>query len=53
MSKGLLDKLPKKDLERHFPNKSHGGKGSHARKQTAETVKKFKHGYDQIDWSKK
>jgi hypothetical protein len=34
--KGFLDKLPKKDIDRHFPEKN-GGKGSHARKTTVNS----------------
>jgi len=45
-----LDKLNKKDLDRHFPNKSHGGKGSHARVQTKESRLKYLNGYDGIKW---
>jgi hypothetical protein len=50
MGKGYLDKLDKKTLNRHFPNKDHGGKGSHARISTQESRQKFLTGYDKIKW---
>jgi len=50
--KGFLDKLPKKDIDRHFPEKN-GGKGSHARKTTVSSRRLFKSNFDSIDWSKK
>tara|TARA_R100000935_G_scaffold22749_1_gene41789 strand:- start:785 stop:946 length:162 start_codon:yes stop_codon:yes gene_type:complete len=50
--KGFIHKLPKKDIERHFPEKN-GGKGSHARNTTVSSRKLFKSNFDSIDWSKK
>ena len=52
MSKGFLDKLPKKDIDRHFPEKN-GGKGSHARKTTPNSRKKFTSNFDSINWRNK
>ena len=48
MGKPLYDKLPKKDLERHFPNISHGGKGSHARKYSTSGNQAYRDGWDAI-----
>lgn len=48
MAKGYLDKLDKKTLNRHFPNKGHGGKGDHARKSTKESRQRYRDNYDKI-----
>ena len=45
--KGHIHKLPKKDIERHFPEKN-GGKGSHARKNTKSGREAFRANYDRI-----
>ena len=45
--KGHIHKLPKKDIERHFPEKN-GGKGSHARKNTKAGREAFRANYDRI-----
>jgi len=52
MTKSHFDKLSKSDLNRHFPNKDHGGKGSHARKSTKESRQNYQTGYDKIKWSR-
>ena len=48
--KNLIHKLDKATRDRHFPE-SNGGKGSHARKSTAESRSVYKSNYDAIDWS--
>jgi hypothetical protein len=52
VGKNLIHKLDKETKDRHFPE-SNGGKGSHARKSTAESRETFKSNYDNIDWSDK
>ena len=54
--KSMVHKLDKETQKRHFRNhdaNSNGGKGDGTRTSTSETRKKFKSGYDAIDWSKK
>jgi stalled ribosome alternative rescue factor ArfA len=50
MGKDLIHKLDKETKDRHFPE-SNGGKGSHARKSTANSRETFKSNHDKIDWS--
>jgi hypothetical protein len=45
--KGHLHKLDKETRNRHFPE-SNGGKGSHARKTTAESRQAYRDNYDRI-----
>jgi len=42
-----LHKLDKETRNRHFPE-SNGGKGSHARKTTAESRQAYRDSYDRI-----
>ena len=48
MAKPMYDKLSKKDLDRHFPNISHGGKGSHARSFSAIGNQAYRDNWDLI-----
>ena len=41
-------KLDKKTADRHFPEWSHGGKGSHARKTTVESRAQYSANWDKI-----
>ena len=41
-------KLDKKTADRHFPEWSHGGKGSHARKTTVESRARYSANWDKI-----
>lgn len=41
-------KLDKKTADRHFPEWSHGGKGSHARKTTVESRARYSANWDRI-----
>ncbi len=42
MADSLIDKLPVKDQERHFSNITHGGKGTHMRKQSKDSIQNYK-----------
>ena len=41
-------KLDKKTADRHFPEWSHGGKGSHARKTTTDSRAAYSANWDKI-----
>ena len=49
--KGHLHKLDKETRNRHFPE-SNGGKGSHARKSTAESRQAYRDTYHRISGKK-
>jgi len=44
----MRHKLDKETAERHFPNWTHGGKGQHARKSTAQSRAAFRDNWDRI-----
>ena len=44
----MRHKLKPEIAERHFPNWTHGGKGQHARKGTAESRQAFRDNWDRI-----
>lgn len=44
--------LPKHIQKRHFASEHGNGKGDHDRTSTPETRQNYKHGYENIDWSK-
>jgi len=44
----MRHKLKPEVAERHFPNWTHGGKGQHARKGTAESRAAFRDNWDRI-----
>jgi len=44
----MRHKLPKETANRHFPEWTHGGKGSHARKATAESRARYSANWDKI-----
>ena len=44
----MRHKLKPEIAERHFPNWTHGGKGQHARKGTAESRAAFRDNWDRI-----
>jgi len=48
MGKPMYHKLSKQDLNRHFPNIDHGGKGSTQRKSTLETRKNWDDNWERI-----
>lgn len=44
----MRHKLDKKTADRHFPEWSHGGKGSHARKTTTDSRARYSANWDKI-----
>ena len=44
----MRHKLDKKTADRHFPNWSHGGKGSHARKSSTDSRAAYLANWDKI-----
>ena len=44
----MRHKLDKKTADRHFPEWSHGGKGSHARKTTTDSRAAYLANWDKI-----
>jgi stalled ribosome alternative rescue factor ArfA len=44
----MRHKLDKKTADRHFPEWSHGGKGSHARKTTTDSRAAYSANWDKI-----
>jgi len=44
----MRHKLKPEVAERHFPNWTHGGKGQHARKGTAESRAAYRDNWDRI-----
>jgi stalled ribosome alternative rescue factor ArfA len=44
----MRHKLDKKTADRHFPEWSHGGKGSHARKTTTDSRAAYSANWDRI-----
>ena len=51
--KNHINKLSKRDRNRHFSHELWGGKGSHLRKQTKETRQNYSEGWDRIFGQKK